>query len=52
MKHYLYKTTNTLNGRYYVGRHSTEAREKVAASKRGRTRVYREDGTFFMAKVK
>jgi hypothetical protein len=28
-----------------------EAREKVAASKRGRKRVYREDGSFYMSKV-
>ena len=30
---------------------SAEAREKVAASKRGRKRVYREDGSFYMSKV-
>jgi hypothetical protein len=32
MKHYLYKTTNTLNGRYYVGRHSTETTDNYLGS--------------------
>lgn len=32
MKHYLYKTTNTLNGRYYVGRHSTETVDNYLGS--------------------
>ena len=48
------KISNSRKGKgtgYNNAMANAEAREKVAASKRGRKRIYREDGSFYMSKV-